>query len=104
MTARATSSEPLKILIASYLEPEYVVQIAQIGPSVQVLYAPELLGTPRYPNDHTAPHQRTPEDEERWRALLAQADILYDFDVTNLMQLHQLAPRLKWLQATSAGI
>lgn len=98
------SSEQLTILIASYLEPEYVAQIAQSDTRIRVLYAPELLGTPRYKNDHTTPHQRTPEDEARWRELMAQADILFDFDHTNLMQMHQLAPKLKWVQGTSAGI
>ena len=104
MTDRLNPSEPLNLLIASYLEPEFVEQLAQVDPRVRVVYAPELLGAPRYKNDHTAPIQRTPEDETRWRALLAEADILFDFDYSNLMALHQLAPRLKWLQATSAGI
>ncbi len=98
------SSDVLNVLIASYLEPEYVEQIAQVDSRLRVLYAPELLGKPRYKNDHTAPNQRTTEDEARWRALLAQADIFYDFDHTNLMRMRELAPRLKWVQASSAGI
>jgi glyoxylate/hydroxypyruvate reductase A len=104
MSGKLTSSDVLNVLIASYLEPEYVEQIAQVDSRLCVLYAPELLGKPRYKNDHTAPTQRTTEDEVRWRTLMAQADILYDFDHTNLMQISQLAPRLKWVQATSAGI
>lgn len=104
MSDRSNPAEPLNLLIASYLEAEYVEKIAQVDSRLRVINAPELLGPPRYRNDHTAPVQRTPEDEVRWRALLAQADILFDFDHSNLMELRQLAPRLKWLQATSAGI
>ena len=104
MTDKLRASESLTVLIASYLEPVYVEQIAQVDPRLRVLYEPDLLGEPRYKNDHTAPHQRTPEDEARWRDLLAQADILYDFDHTNLMHMRQLAPNLKWVQASSAGI
>ncbi len=104
MTEKSNTSDVLTVLITSYLEPIYVAQIAQVDPRLQVLYAPELLSKPRYRNDHTAPHTRTPADEARWRALLAQADIFYDFDYTNLEQMTQLAPRLKWVQASSSGI
>ncbi len=100
----AETAEPQTVLIASYLEPQYINQIVQAVPTVKVLYMPELLGQPRYQGDHTAPIQRTPEDEAYWRSLLVQADILFDFDHSNLDKLGQLAPRLKWLQATSAGI
>jgi phosphoglycerate dehydrogenase-like enzyme len=95
----------LNILIASYLEPEYVEQIRAVAPeSVEVFYEPELLGTPRYPADHTTPIMRTPEQEAYWLSLLAQADILFDFDYTHVNHLAQLAPRLRWVQASSAGI
>ncbi len=93
-----------KALIASYLEPELVDQIRQAVPQVEVINNPELLGQPRYTADHTALPQRTPEQEARWRALLADADILFDFDQTHREDLPELAPKLKWIQATSAGI
>src|SRR5690606_25436333 len=93
-----------KVLIASYLEPELVEQIRQQVPQVEVINHPELLGKPRYIADHTALPQRTPEQETQWRALLAEADILFDFDQTHQEDLPELAPKLKWIQATSAGI
>ncbi len=92
------------VLIASYLEPELVEQIRREVPQVEILNHPELLGKPRYTADHTAPTQRTPEQEARWRELLQQADILYDFDHTHHEDLPELAPHLRWIQATSAGI
>jgi len=94
----------LTVLIASYLEPEYVERIAAT-PGVEVIYEPALVARPRYKADHHgASFRRTPEDERRWRSYLARADVLFDFDYTNMERLRELAPRLRWLQATSAGI
>jgi phosphoglycerate dehydrogenase-like enzyme len=69
-----------------------------------VVYEADLLARPRYAADHTAPLQRSPEAEVRWRSLLSKADVLFDFDHTNLEALPELAPRVRWVQATSAGI
>lgn len=93
------------ILIASYLEPEHVQRVRAVDASVEILYEPALLPKPRYAADHTGePMTRTPEEETRWRSLLARADALFDFDVTNVEELPHLAPRVRWIQATSAGI
>lgn len=97
-------TEPLNVLIASFLEPEFVNQIQNEFPDVTVVNRPDLLGQPRYIADHTAKVNRTPEQEAEWRGLLAQADILFDFDHSNVDALPELAPKLKWIQATSAGI
>src|SRR5262245_47365844 len=94
----------LKVLIASYLEPEHVEQIRQEVSEVEVLYRPDLLGKPRYFADHNAYPNRTPEQESQWLALLADADILFDFDYTHLDDLPERAPKIQWIQATSAGI
>ncbi|NDJ59522.1 MAG: D-2-hydroxyacid dehydrogenase, partial [Chloroflexi bacterium] len=94
----------MNVLIASYLEPEYVEQIRAAAPEVTVWYHPELLGKPRYTADHTARPDRTPEQEAQWRDLLAKADILFDFDFSNREDLPELAPQLKWIQTSSAGI
>ena len=40
----------------------------------------------------------------RWRELLQTADILFDFDHTHREDLPDLAPNVRWIQATSAGI
>ena len=94
----------LKILITSYLEPELVEQIRSEVPQVEVINRPDLLGKPRYIADHNGPLQRTPEQEAEWQSLLAQADVLFDFDHSHVADLPQLAPNVKWIQATSAGI
>jgi phosphoglycerate dehydrogenase-like enzyme len=76
-----------------------------VDPRLDVVYEPELLAPPRYAADHTgAPFTRTPEQEARWRGHLARADVLFDFDRGNADELHELAPNVRWIQATSAGI
>src|SRR5574342_464584 len=94
------------VLICSYLEPEHVERLRQVDERLTVIYEPELLRPPRYAADHTGDPaiQRTPEQENRWRMLLARADILFDFDPTHRADLPELAPRARWVQATSAGI
>ena len=93
-----------KVLIASYLEPEFVEQIQREVPEVEVIYHPELLGNPRYIADHTSAPERDAGQEAQWRRLLAEADILFDFASGHREDLPALAPKLKWIQATSAGI
>jgi phosphoglycerate dehydrogenase-like enzyme len=94
----------LNVLIASYLEPEWVEQIRSVDPRLNVIYKPDLLAAPQYPADHYGVPDRTPEQEARWRELLAQADILFDFDYSHRDELPELAPQVKWVQASSAGI
>ncbi len=94
----------VEVLIASYLEPEYVDRIRRID-GVYVTYDPALLPQPRYGSDHVGhPLQRSPEDEQRWRTYLAGAEVLFDFDQTNLAIMNTLIPNVRWIQATSAGI
>ena len=93
------------VLIASFLEEEHVARIRQVDERLRVIYEPDLLRPPRYAADHTGePVARSAEQEARWQALLGQADILFDFDHTHREDLPELAPNLRWLQATSAGI
>jgi len=99
------STQSHNLLIASYLEAEQIARIRQVDPRLTVIYEPALLPRPRYPADHTgAPLVRTATDEARWQQFLAQAEILFDFDQTHREDLPELAPNLRWLQATSAGI
>ena len=94
-----------KVLIASYLEPEHVERIRQVDPRLDVVYEPALLRPPRYAADHTgSPIERTADQEVRWKRLLREAEILFDFDQTHREDLPDLAPNVRWIQATSAGI
>ena len=93
------------VLIASYLEEEHVARIRQVDERLEIINRPDLLRPARYAADHVGPPiPRTAEAEEAWRTLLAEADILFDFDHTNFDALPDLAPNVRWIQATSAGI
>lgn len=97
--------ETLNVVIASYLEPEYIDQIRSVDPRLNVLFPEELRPAPRYACDHVGtPPTLSPEEQQRWRDLLASAHILFDFDGANARTLPEMAPNLLWLQATSAGI
>lgn len=97
-------TEPLNLLITTYLEPEHIAALRAVSPRLNVIFEPELIATPRYPADHYNSAERTPEQEARWRALLAEADILYNFDPTHRADLPELAPRVRWIQSSNAGI
>lgn len=99
----------LNVFIASPLEEEHVARIRKVAPDkVDVTYEPDLLPPTRYVADHNGPtgFKRNAEQEARWRRHLAVADILWDFppDAADGMSGIALAPRVKWIQATSSGI
>ena len=99
-----TRAQPLPVLIASYLEPELVERIRAV-PGVEVMYEPDLLAKPVYQGQHHGQRfTRSAADEARWRTLLARAEVLFDFDHTNIERIPVLAPNVRWIQATSAGI
>ena len=93
------------VLIASPLEPELVERLASAVPEVEVLFEPDLLPVPRYPCEHggTKPDLDAAQ-AQRWSALLAAADVSFDFDWRDPAAMATTAPRLRWVQATSAGI
>jgi glyoxylate/hydroxypyruvate reductase A len=94
----------IPLLITSWLEPELVERIRQVDSRLEAVHEPELLAPPRYIADHSAPVTRTPAQEARWRELLGRAEILFDFDKSSGPELPVVAPHVKWIQATSAGI
>jgi glyoxylate/hydroxypyruvate reductase A len=101
-----TDDGGVTVLIASPLEAEHVERIAAVDESrLRVLFAPELLPTPRYEGDHHGTPRRLTESEQvHWNALTEQAEVMFDFDWLDPSTLPERAPRLRWLQATSAGI
>ncbi len=99
------TAEKLKLLITTYLESEYVERIQAVSNQVEVINKPEWLPAPRYKNDHYSEiNPRTVEMEKEWHTLLKSADILFDFDRTNLESLPELLQSTKWIQGSSAGI
>lgn len=100
----ATPPHDVTVLITSYLEPEHVDRIAAAG--ARVLFDPELVAPPRFAGDHSGRpgFRRTREQEARYRAWLAEADVHFDLDAELAPSFPTLAPRLRWIQATSSGI
>jgi hypothetical protein len=99
----------LNLFIASPLEEEHVARIRTVAPGkVDVAYLPDLLPPTRYIADHigSAGFTLSSEQEARWRHHLSKADILWDFppDSVDGSSGLSLAPRVKWIQATSSGI
>ncbi|HWG01981.1 MAG TPA: D-2-hydroxyacid dehydrogenase, partial [Trebonia sp.] len=93
------------IAIGSFLETEHVQRIAAAGPGLRVLYEPELLPVPRFPCDHTGlARSLRPAELDRWHALRAEADVFFDFDWLDPASMAPPGGRLRWIQATSAGI
>jgi hypothetical protein len=60
-----SSANPVRVLIASFLEPELVEKISQVDERVEVLYEPGILPLPRYVADHHGP-ERTSRSSS-WR-------------------------------------
>jgi glyoxylate/hydroxypyruvate reductase len=91
---RRSTIAAVTIVIASYLEPVHVRRIEAVAPGVRVRYDPDLLAPPRFAADHTGrpDFRRTPEQEARFRAWLAEADVLYDFDRRLAPAAAELAP------------
>ncbi len=92
------------VFIASPLEAEHVSRIRAFDPALRVLYAPDLLPPTRYVADHKgAEFARTPEQQQRWQAMLGEADILWDFPAPDPADIAH-AQRLRWIQTTSTGV
>jgi phosphoglycerate dehydrogenase-like enzyme len=95
------------VMIGSPLGEEHAARIASAYPGrAEVLYRPDLLPPMRYVGDHNGDPtwRRTDAQRAEWRAMLAQAEVLWDFPVGEPTSPLELAPRLKWVQTTSAGV
>ncbi|HEX5120830.1 MAG TPA: D-2-hydroxyacid dehydrogenase [Pseudonocardiaceae bacterium] len=92
------------VLVASFLEPELVDRIRSTWDG-EVLYEPALLPRPRYVADHSGVKPELDTDgQTRWRDLLGRAQITFDFDWWQPGRMLHHCPKLRWVQATSAGI
>lgn len=108
-TTATETGQPRRVpvLLTAPIGKDLVARIAAAEPDrIELLYRPDLLPPARYIADyHGDPAWRqTPAQEAEWRALLARAEVLLDFD--DRLPEHPLAlsPNLRWVQATSAGV
>ncbi|WP_457962682.1 D-2-hydroxyacid dehydrogenase [Arthrobacter sp. D1-29] len=96
------------VAVAVPLEAELVDRIRAVDPSITVLYDSELLPPERFPADHSGDpdFKRTPEQEERYWAMLNQAQVLYGLPNESPAGLARIArenPQLQWVHAMAAG-
>jgi phosphoglycerate dehydrogenase-like enzyme len=94
----------VRVVITSPLEPELVETIRSTDDRLEVVHEAELLGSTRYASDHPLPTLDAPAARERWEVLLDEAEVLFDFGPLELAPSLADRPRLRWIQATSAGV
>ena len=93
------------VVVTSYFEEEHVRRMREVDGRLSVLYREELVPPPRWPGDHVGPEDwsRTEEEEEEFLAMLAEAEVLYDFPRRHVRDLTEVAPKLRWVQGSMAG-
>jgi phosphoglycerate dehydrogenase-like enzyme len=96
----------IRVLITTPLEPDLVDGLSREHREMEFIYPAHLLPTPRYPAEHRYPDfdSLSPEEQEEWEGLIAGADVLFDFGPAPLRTSLAERPRLRWIQATSAGV
>jgi phosphoglycerate dehydrogenase-like enzyme len=98
-------TQPVRVVICSPLEEHFVNQIRAVDERIEVLFRPDFLATPRYVSDHGGPlPELTPDQDRIWHEMLASAEIAFDFDAREPGRVNENFPRLRWIQATSAGV
>jgi phosphoglycerate dehydrogenase-like enzyme len=105
----SSGEQTFNLFITSPLEPGFVDQIRAVDPDrVTVIYDPEIYPPTQYVADHHGPagFTHTAEQEAILRQRLGEADFLFDFPspMPKGGSILELAPRLKWVQTTSAGV
>ena len=93
------------VVVASFFEEEFVRRFREVDERLEVLYRPDLVPPPRWEGDHNGPEvwERTPEGEEEFLGMLAEAEVLYDFPRGYIRDLTGVAPKLRWVQGSMAG-
>ena len=94
----------VRVVITSPLSPANVAAIAAADPRLDVVYERDLIPAAEYPSAHPLPEIADARAEQRWIELLESAEILFDFGPLALADRLPQWPRLRWIQATSAGV
>ncbi len=98
----------LVVAIVTPLEAELVARIAAVDDRLQICYDPDLLPPRRFACDHRGVESfhRTTEQERLWRAMLAEAEVLFGIpgdSPQGLADAVRNGDRLRWVQATAGG-
>ena len=100
--------DKVRVVIAAPLPPELCDRIAAVDPRVEVVVDQELLPRMRHVADYDGDPswQRTPEQQERYDALLDTAEVLYgipDVKPPALARTVAANPGLRWVMTMAAG-
>lgn len=102
------SQKPENVFVGTYFEPDEIErlrrEVAKRG--LNLIYHGEWLQPAAFPAEHNHNLNLTQEQWAVWLEDLKQADIMLDFETNTLARWvpENLTPRLRWLQATSAGV
>lgn len=96
------------VVIATPLEEQLVALIEAVDDRLDVRYHSDLLPPLRFPGDHrgVASFRRTPEQQDRWRAMLTQAQVQFGLPEDSpqgLAEAVRTSSALRWVQATAGG-
>ena len=100
--------KPVVVAIATPLEAELVTLVEAVDGRLDIRYEPDLLPPLRFPCDHRGieSFQRTPDQEDHWEAMLADAEVLFglpDDSPEGLAKAVRANAGLRWVQATAGG-
>lgn len=102
------NDQRLRMVLATPLPEELCVMFETLAPRVDLVRDHSLLPPMRHAGDHDGDPawRRTPEQRERFDALVDSAEALYGIpDVSSSMLARTVAanPRLRWVQTMAAG-
>ncbi len=96
--------EQLRVVVATAQTPENIELLRRREPRLDVIFEPELVGPAS--DNWMIRHERTPEEEVRFEALLDSADALFgvpDHSGKSLARTVAANPRLRWVHTIPAG-
>lgn len=97
----------LRLVVAAPLDPANVELLARLEPRLEVVFEPELVGPPAgRVGGRGSGYVRTPEQQERFEALLDSADALFGVPQSSGKALARTVaanPRLRWVHTIPAG-
>ncbi len=100
--------KPENIAISTYFEPDEIefLRAEVLKRGLNLFYHPEWLQKAAFPAQHIHKVNLTPDQEKQWLEELNRTDIMLDFEshTLNRWQSENLVPRLRWIQASSAGV
>ncbi|MFJ3393105.1 D-2-hydroxyacid dehydrogenase [Leifsonia aquatica] len=98
----------LRVAVATPLKPEHAELLVEREPRIRLDYDPELLPPMRHPADFGGDpaFRRTPEQQERFEAMIDAADAVYgvpDLDAAQIARAVRANPGLRLMHTMAAG-